>query len=344
GRLGVDGCAEVLTGVQPAQLLHHADVAVGERRRVGLGGVAPAAAGPGVADHRQGEAAVLAEHVGAGAGGLAGVAGARIDVEVLHVAVAAVDRAAAVDPAHVVDQAGRVPALDQVGDAGLVVLAPALVERHPHDDRRAAAVLVDHGLQLGLELRLVTSPGRGRHVLPDEQAELVGVVVPAVGLDLDVLADRVEAEPLGLHQVVLESLVGGRGVDAVGPEALVERADLEDGLAVEQHPVVLDFDAAHAEVRADLVALHPDGQVVQVRVLRRPEPRVAHGHGQLGADAAGDAADDALAVADGHDRVPAAAVHGDLDSLVRHVGDGVDPLDVVPPGHRLHPDGLPDAG
>ncbi|MEU0564400.1 hypothetical protein ABZ297_03240, partial [Nonomuraea sp. NPDC005983] len=32
---------------------------------------------------------------------------------------------------------------------------------------------------------------RGGHVLPDEQAEAVGVVVPAVVLDLDVLAHGV---------------------------------------------------------------------------------------------------------------------------------------------------------
>ncbi|HKB39828.1 MAG TPA: hypothetical protein VKD72_25560, partial [Gemmataceae bacterium] len=43
------------------------------------------------------------------------------------------------------------------------------------------------------------------------------------------LADHVEAELLGDLDVVLQGLVGRGGVNAVGPESLVERADLEKG-------------------------------------------------------------------------------------------------------------------
>ena len=71
------------------------------------------------------------------------------------------------------------------------------------------------------------------HVLPDEQAELVAVVVIAGRLDLDVLAEHVEAELLEHFEVVLHRLVGRRREQPVRPPALIERADLEERLVVE---------------------------------------------------------------------------------------------------------------
>ena len=54
---------------------------------------------------------------------------------------------------------------------------------------------LDHAPQFGLELLLVDSAvllsPRG-HVLPDQQAQLVAPVVPAVRLDLDVLAGQLK--------------------------------------------------------------------------------------------------------------------------------------------------------
>ena len=49
------------------------------------------------------------------------------------------------------------------------------------------------------------------HVLPDEQAELVAVVVEPGRLDLDVLAEHVEAELLEHFEVVLHRRVRRRG-------------------------------------------------------------------------------------------------------------------------------------
>ena len=84
----------------------------------------------------------------------------------------------------------------------------------------------EHG---GPEARTQASVG---HVLPNREAHSVTVVVPAQRLDLDVLAYHVEAEPVDRLEVGAQCLVGGGGVQAVWPVALVEGAELEDGLAV----------------------------------------------------------------------------------------------------------------
>ena len=69
-----------------------------------------------------------------------------------------------------------------------------------------------------------------RHVLPDEDPEPVGPVVPAIGLDLDVLAQHVVAESLGRIDVEPDRGVGRRRVEAVGPVALVQRPDSNTNL------------------------------------------------------------------------------------------------------------------
>src|ERR1051326_6534274 len=96
------------------------------------------------------------------------------------------------------------------------------------------------------------------HVLPDEQAQLVAPIIPAVGFDLDVLAGHVEAEFLGHFDVRAESLVGRRSVNAIGPKTLVEGAELEIGFIVQKHAseTVLIFaegDFAHAEIALDMI-------------------------------------------------------------------------------------------
>src|SRR5437879_2040925 len=71
-----------------------------------------------------------------------------------------------------------------------------------------------------------------RHVLPDEQSKFVAPIVPTVRLDLDVLARQVEAELFGHFDVVAQRLVGGRGVKAIRPEALIQRSELKIGLII----------------------------------------------------------------------------------------------------------------
>src|SRR5690606_10228277 len=50
------------------------------------------------------------------------------------------------------------------------------------------------------------------HILPNEHALPVAVVIPAGRLHLDVLADHIEAHFLGLLNIKKKRLVGGRGI------------------------------------------------------------------------------------------------------------------------------------
>ena len=83
---------------------------------------------------------------------------------------------------------------------------------------------------------------------------LIAPVVPAGRLDLDVLADHVEAELLRDFEIVLQGFVGRGRVEPVGPEALVERTDQKDRLAVETNP-------GDAIVRTGDHVDHPQGEV-----------------------------------------------------------------------------------
>src|SRR5262249_7161472 len=146
-----------------------------------------------------------------------------------------------------------------------VELAPSLVENHPHDDARVVVQSVQHGPQLEFELpgrlgRTGDFPLLGRdpsvtagHILPDQEAQLIAPVIPTLRLDLDVLTRQIEAEFLGYLDIVLERFIRRSGVDSVRPEALVERAELEHELAIEEHArdsfiIFADLDLAHAEV------------------------------------------------------------------------------------------------
>ena len=148
---------------------------------------------------------------------------------------------------------------------------------------------------------LADAAGRGAghgagHVLPDQEAELVAPVVEARGFDLDVLAHHVKAELLEGLDIGAQGLVGGRGVEAVGPPALVERADLEERLVVEEDAVGaggigLHFDAAHAEVALHRVAgFQADIEIVERGRIGRPEVGLAEGEFDFAVGLAGDAA------------------------------------------------------
>ncbi len=269
--------------------------------------------------------------------------------------------------AGVVDQARRIVALRPGRDPLRVVLPPSLVERHPHDDRRVVPEGVHDGLPLALELGVANGQvvrGHGlsliegaRHVLPDQQAEPVAPGVEAVGLDLDVLAEHVQAQALDGLEVVPQGRVGRGRVEAVGPPALVEGPELEEGLAVEEEaiePVAVlgDGDLPQPGVArdgVDLPALPGQGDldVEEGRIVRGPQRGpVQSDHGGHGRRAAGRAGRRPVPL-DGHGerqpgriaddpgpegQGPGADVGGDIEA-----GD-------VGLGHGLHPDRLPDAG
>ena len=95
-----------------------------------------------------------------------------------------------------------------------------------------------------------------RHVLPDQQSQPVAPVVPAVRLDLDVLAGHVEAQPPGDLDVVAQRLVRRCGVEAVRPEPLVERSELEYELVVQEYPQHSLFIPAQGYLPHTEIALH----------------------------------------------------------------------------------------
>ena len=74
------------------------------------------------------------------------------------------------------------------------------------------------------------------HVLPDEHAEAVAVIVPAHGLNFDVLAEHVEAHVLHELNIEHHRVVARRSVESVREVSLIEHAVLEIRSAVEQQP------------------------------------------------------------------------------------------------------------
>ena len=170
-----------------------------------------------------------------------------------------------VPAAGVVNDAGVIELLNVRRRACRVELPPALVEGDPRADARAAVELGNHLGEFGIiararhrvgagELFIVvvlavdtSDKGRGDrekvifsaavyHVLPDEHAEAVAVIIPAQRLDLDVLAEHIEAHVL--HELDIENhgVVARRSVESVREVPLIEHAVLEIRSAVEQQP------------------------------------------------------------------------------------------------------------
>ena len=82
----------------------------------------------------------------------------------------------------------------------------------------------------------VIFPAAVYHVLPDEHADAVAVIIPAHRLDLDVLAEHVEAHVLHELDIEHHRVVARRGVEPVGEVPLVKNAVLEIRPAVEKQP------------------------------------------------------------------------------------------------------------
>ena len=244
------------------------------------------------------------------------------EVDVLRDEVAGV---LVVPAARAVDGPGGVFLRDEFRDAVGVELAPALIEGDPHGEGDDVLEVVDrlHGLALELgpsggvaaaeqpvrglrvvfehdvqegedgDHQRVVFPAAVDHVLPDQDAHLVAVIVPAQRFDLDVLPNHREAHVFEELDVVDHGFVGRRGQKPVRVVTLVEDAVVEIGLIVEPEPgdavfVFADRELPHAEVRGDGVRDEPvrvdgcDAQVIEVRFLRRPEFCIRHRDAQRG--------------------------------------------------------------
>ena len=114
------------------------------------------------------------------------------------------------------------------------------------------------------------------------------MVVVAGRLHLDVLAEHVHAKGLEHLEVILHRHVARRREEAVGPPALIERADLKQRLAIQAQPQDPLFVARLRDRTEREVAPHPvnhlavsadklDLDGIEMRVVGRPETRLLDG-------------------------------------------------------------------
>ena len=165
------------------------------------------------------------------------------------------------------------------------------------------------------------------------------------------LANHVETEPLHFRDVKAQCLVRRRGVDAIRPEALIERAGLKHRLAVQQHGretflVFAERNLSHPEVTGDFIAAHPHFQIVEERIFRRPEMRVRDWKFQLIARLATDARDFLVTVERDDFNIRcgrrAAGIYRDPQTSCIHVRNQLQVLDGSG-DHGFKPHRLPDA-
>lgn len=135
---------------------------------------------------------------------------------------------------------------------------------------------VDHPVELVFELLFAfrRAVRATRHILPDEHPEPISPVIPSFGLHLDMFAREIESEGSHYFDIVAEGGVGRCSQDAVGPEALVKGADLEEWCSIQLDPLKTTFiaaqrDLSHAEVTSHGIngfasAYQGNGEVVDI--------------------------------------------------------------------------------
>lgn len=171
------------------------------------------------------------------------------------------------------------------------------------------------------------------------------------------LAHHVEAQAFHGFHVVAQGFITGGGVEPIRPEALVQRAVLENGFVIEHEAHDALGVLIHAELAHGKIAVHPvehllliqqaDFQLIEVRGVGRPQFGMGDVEGDLtpgGSCASGDIL--SVEAGDSLDQHAAGgAIHQgeDLDETVIDIGGDAQGFD-VDTRHRLEPDGLPDAG
>ena len=147
-----------------------------------------------------------------------------------------------------------------------VLILLGFVERTPADQRGVVAIALEFFQPFGQE---IAPRFRARDVQPPvglftpyEVAQPVAMVEEALFKDLFVQARAVEAHVHGKADITLQRRVAGRGVDAVGIEALIQHQPLEHGFAVEQQLAASESDGAHAEIALHRVLAQGEGEVV----------------------------------------------------------------------------------
>ena len=238
---------------------------------------------------------------------LAEAIGFEINVQAPDVAHALI-----VPAAGMVDGSGIVQRADAPHRLRRIELAPALVEGRPHGDAGAVVERFHRLRQFEIEFlaardiaprkiiivivlfmpprdercgygQLAVASAAVGHILPDQHAQPVAVVIPAQRLQLDVLAQHIEAHPLHRLDVVDHGLIGGRCEHAVRPVALIQHAGMEVRRVVElqaRHALTVH---AHGELAHGKIAFHAvlprkDRQIIQIGIFRRPGAKLLHGN------------------------------------------------------------------
>ena len=205
----------------------------------------------------------------------------------------------------------------------------------------------------------------GRHVLPYCNADTVTVPVPACRLYLDVFTNQVPAPFLCLFNVIAKGIVGGSGIKAVGPPALIQGAILEIGLviqpqAAEALAVTNLRRLAKGCITMDIIchisfAKYFQVKCIQIRMLGRPKMGNRHRQDDGLTGFPLDACDGLprLAILGGiplaalqqryAHMVSAVCVHCDRNGSGINIGERFIIPDVSI-GHGFHPYALPDAG
>ena len=124
------------------------------------------------------------------------------------------------------------------------------------------------------------------HVEPDDQPQPVGEIeIERIG-NLDVASERVEAHRLGVGEPLFEKLGARRPALLLGMPVLVERADHEEGPAVQEKPPLPRLEAPKPDDPLDgvddrVAANELDDDGVEVGRLRRPRRRLGNGERRL---------------------------------------------------------------
>ena len=268
----------------------------------------------------------------------------------------------------VVDGAGIVHGADKIVHFLRVELTPALVEDDPHGNAGAVIQVLHHLRQLRLELgtsfrippseqaigavfhmgaghqgrgnnNRIVAPSAAGHVLPHQHTQSVAVVIPAQRLHLDVLSQHIVAHGFGHADIIGKRLVGGSGVQPVGPVALIQQAVVEEGLVVEKQPlyalfVLLHGEFAHGKIALDQILPAAHRKAVELGMVRGPGFKIRHGDDRR--QRIGKAAELGISLCFSH------SFRCDLHSGVVEIRGNAERFDVIL-GHGLHPHGLPDA-
>ena len=113
------------------------------------------------------------------------------------------------------------------------------------------------------------------HIEPDDETEPVGEIEIERVRNLDVAAQRVEAHRFGVGEALLQKLGARRPAFLLGMPVLIEGAEHDEGLAVQEKPAVLRLESSKSDDSLDRIDRRVvddqfDDEIVKVRRFGRP--------------------------------------------------------------------------